>query len=139
MFVSRLARSYGILDRQEARALTMISPPPFSITLFRRARIIEKFGEDIFGIPNEDEVIVPEESGRRVRQRRNQTREDPPVIPVEKGNTEWDNVELRRYLDDIGRGINYNNESFVYLFEQMNITLRPEPRFPYVMSWEERV
>ena len=35
--------------------------------------------------------------------------------------------------------MNYHNESFVYLFEQMNIAPRPRPGYPYVPSWEERV
>ena len=138
MFVTRLARSYGILDMQEAKALIVISPPPFSITLFRRERIVENFGIS-FAIPLEDEVIVPEELRRRVRNRRERAREDPLVIPVENKNEGWNNVEYRRYLDDIGQGVNYNNESFTYLFQQMNIAPRPGPRYPYIMSWEERM
>ena len=42
-------------------------------------------------------------------------------------------------MDDIGRGVNYNNQSFKYLFQQMNIAPRPGPGYPYIMSWEERM
>nr|KAJ0186087.1 hypothetical protein LSAT_V11C900488620 [Lactuca sativa] len=127
-----------VLDLQEARALTVISPPPFSTTLYRRARIVENF-VDSYAIPHEDEVVVPERPGRRVRQRNERAREDPPVIPVEDENEGWNQVEYRRYLDDIARGVNYNNESFNYLFQLMNIAPRPGPGYPYIMSLEERM
>ena len=47
MFVTKLARSYGILDQEAARVLTMIPTPPFSTTLFRRGRMIEDYGGGI--------------------------------------------------------------------------------------------
>lgn len=102
--MTRLAKSYGILDLQEARALTVISPPPFNTTLYRRARIVEKFG-DSYSIPHADEPVIPEAPGRRVRQRSERVREDPPVIPVEEENDGWNQVEYRQYMDDIGRGV----------------------------------
>ena len=75
-----------------------------------------------------------------MRQRREEVEEDPPVIPVDEDlSMDWYNIEARRYQDDLGRSMNYNNESFVYLFEQMNIAPRPGPGFLYVPSWEERL
>ena len=137
MFITRLARSFGILELPQAQMLTVIHPPPFNTALYRRARIVEKFG-DSFTIPNEDEPAVPEEPGRRVRPRNERVREDPPVIPVED-NEGWNQVEYRRYLDDIGRGVNYTNQSFDYLFQQMHIAPRPGPGYPYIMNWDERM
>ena len=99
---------------------------------------MEKFG-DSFSIPHVDEPAIPEEPGRRVRQISERVREDPPVIPMEEENDGWNQLEYRRYLDDIGRGVNYNNQSFEYLFQQMNIAPRPGPGYPYIMSWEERM
>ena len=64
--------------------------------------------------------------------------QDPPVIPVdEELPMDWYNVELRRYQDDIGRGVNFVNESFACLFKQMHFT--PRPGFPYISSWDERM
>lgn len=51
----------------------------------------------------------------------------------------WNQVEYLRYLDDILRGVNYNNQSIEYLFQQMNIALRPGPGYPDIMNWEERM
>lgn len=71
---------------------------------------------------------------------REQVREDPPVIPVdEELPMDWYNIEARRYQDDRRKIMKYNNDSFVYLFEQMNIVPRPGPGFAYVPSWEERL
>ena len=136
--MTRLATTYGILDRPEARVLTMIPIPPFTTTLFRRDRIIEDYGGGHVSIPNDDEPLVPEEPGRRGRRRRERVPQDPPVIPVEEElPMDWYNVEMRRYQDDIGWGVNFVNESFTCLFEQMHST--PRPRFPYISSWDESV
>ena len=81
---------------------------------------MEKFG-DSYAIPHEDEAVIPEELGRQVRQRSERAREHPPVIPVEDENDGWNQVEYRRYLDDFGRGVNYNNASIECLLQQMNI------------------
>lgn len=99
---------------------------------------MEKFG-DFYAIPHADEVVVLEEPGRRVRQRSERHREDPPVIPVEDENDGWNQVEYRRYLDNIGRGVNYNNASIEYLLQQINIAPRPGPGYPYIMNWYERM
>ena len=118
MFVTRLARTHGILEQGVERVLTMIPTPPFSNKLFGWARIIEDYGGGHVGIPNVDEVLVPEEPRRKVRQQKDHVREDPPVIPVEEEQPmDWYNVDMRRYRDDLGRSMNYHNESFVYLFE----------------------
>ena len=74
-----------------------------------------------------------------MRQRSERVREDPPVIPMEEENDGWNQVEYRRYLDDIRRVVNYNNQSFEYLFQQMNIAPRPGPGYPYITNWEERM
>ena len=42
-------------------------------------------------------------------------------------------------MDDIGRGVNYTNQSFDYLFQQMHIAPRPGPGYPYIMNWDERM
>ena len=44
MFVTKLARTYVILEQGAKNFLTMVPTPPFSITLYRRARIIEDYG-----------------------------------------------------------------------------------------------
>lgn len=120
--------------------LTMAPTPPFSITLYKRARIIEDNGGGHIGIPNEDEVLVPEEPRRRVRPRREYVQEEPPVIPIDDEiPMDWYNIELRRYQDDLGRNMNYQNESSVHLFNQLNLAPRDGSGYPYVRSWDERI
>ena len=64
MFVTRLARSYGLMNAGAWDMMTEVPTPPFSIMLYRRARIIEDFGGGTFVIPHDDPVIAPEEPGR---------------------------------------------------------------------------
>lgn len=64
MFVTKLARSYGILDRGAARVLTMLPTSPFSINLFRRAKILEDFGGCNSTIPENDAVVPPKQPGK---------------------------------------------------------------------------
>lgn len=66
MFVTRLARSYGVIERGVGNDLTMVPTPPCNVILYRRARIIEDYRGGHYAIPNEDEVVGPEQSGRRV-------------------------------------------------------------------------
>ena len=140
MFVTRLARSFGILEKGDGNFLMMVPTPPFSLTLYRRVRIIEDYGGGHIGIPNEDVVLVPEESGRRVRPHRENIQEKLLVIPVDDEiPMDWYNMELRRYQDDLRRSMNYHKESFVHLFNQMNLAPRDGPGYPYVRSWKERI
>lgn len=110
MFVTKLARTYRILEQGAARMLTMIPTPPFNTILFRRARIVEDFGGGNISITNDDAVLVSEESRIRVTQRREHVRDDPPFIPVDDKLRIYSyNVELRRYQDDLGQCMNYHN------------------------------
>lgn len=43
----------------------MLQPPSFITLLYKRDRIVEDYGVGNFAIPDEDEVVVPEEPGRR--------------------------------------------------------------------------
>lgn len=61
MVVTKLARSYGILERGAARVLTMLPTSPFNINLFRRAKILEDFGGGNSAIPKDDEVVPPKQ------------------------------------------------------------------------------
>lgn len=81
MFVCRMARSYGIFERGAGNFLTMMQTPPFNALLYKRARIAEDCGGGNFDIPDEDEAVVPEQPGRRVRPRQGHVQEDPHVIP----------------------------------------------------------
>ncbi|KAL7606918.1 hypothetical protein Lser_V15G17608 [Lactuca serriola] len=84
MFVTRLANSFGLMNRGAWNFMTLIPTPPFNPILFRRARIIEDYGGGHYAIPNDDPIVGPEAPGRRVRSRRERDVEDePPVIPVE--------------------------------------------------------
>lgn len=97
MFVTRLARSYGIMERGFGNMLTLIPTPPFSIMIYRRAMIIEEFGGGTFAIPHDDEEVVPEQPGRRVRPRQDQAHDDPPVISVdEEIPMDWYNEAISR-------------------------------------------
>ena len=103
MFVTLLASSYGVIERGVGSMLTMLPTPPFSPILYRRARIMEDYGGCNFAIPNDDDVMTPEEPSRRVRPRQENVEEDPPVIPVDdEMPIDWYNVEVRRYQDDLG-------------------------------------
>jgi hypothetical protein len=108
--------------------------------LYRRARIVEDFGGGTFAIPHEDEVVSPEEPGRRVRPRHEQAHDDPPVIPVDdEVPMDGYNMEVRRYQDDLGRSMNYNNMALSHLFTHLNIPSMDTPDYPYVRSWDERI
>lgn len=106
--------------------------------LYRRARIVEDFGGGTFAIPHEDEVVSPEEPGRRVRPRHEQAHDDPPVIPVDdEVPMDGYNMEVRRYQDDLGRSMNYNNMALSHLFTHLNIPSMDPPDYPYVRSSDE--
>lgn len=52
MFVTPLARSYRVMERGAGSMLTMLPTPPFSLMLYRKARIVEDYGGGNFAIPN---------------------------------------------------------------------------------------
>lgn len=62
----------------------MLQPPSFITLLYKRDRIVEDYGVGNFAIPDEDEVVVPEEPGRRVTPRQTHIHEDLPVIPMDE-------------------------------------------------------
>lgn len=51
MFVTKLARSYGLFERGTRKFLTMMHTRPFSPLLYKRARIVEDNGRVIFLSP----------------------------------------------------------------------------------------
>lgn len=55
----------------------MLPTPSFNHILYRRARIVEDYGGD-YAIPDEDEVVAPEQPGKMVRPRQEHIHEDPP-------------------------------------------------------------
>lgn len=83
MSVTHLARSYGLLERGVGNMIIMVPTPPFTVMLYRRARIVEDYGGGHFTIPSDDAVVTPEDPGRRVRPRQENVHEEPPVIPAE--------------------------------------------------------
>ena len=122
MFVSEPARSYGIFKRGAGNILTMMPTPPFNPLLYKRARIVEDYGGGKFSIPNEYEVMVLEQPGRRVRPRQGYMHEDPSVIPVEDELLmDPYNVELMLYKDDIRHNLNYHHMTLANIMHHMNI------------------
>ena len=60
-----------------------------------------------FSIPDEDEVVAPEQPGWRDRPRQEHIHEDPSLIPIdEEFPMDWYNVGSRQSHDDLGRGMN---------------------------------
>ena len=95
---------------------------------------MEEYGGGNFSILNDDEVVAPEELGRRVRPRQENVQEDPPVISIDDEMLmNWCNVEVRRYQDDLGRSMNYNHWTLAYLFYHLNIPPMDEPYFPVLV------
>ena len=142
MFVTRLANSFGLMNRGAWNLMTLIPTPPFNPILFRRARIIEDYGGGHYAIPNDDPVVGPEAPGRRVRSRRERDMEDePPVIPVENEDVpmDWYNIEMRRMQDQMARGLNFSNQSHIRLFDHFNIPHIDGGNYPYIPSWDERI
>lgn len=88
MFLTRLAHSYGLMERGAWNFMTLVQTLPFSIMLYRRARIIEDFGNRTYAIPHDDVVVGPEEPGRWVRRHERGSQEEPPVIPVDE-DVQW--------------------------------------------------
>ncbi|KAL7605091.1 hypothetical protein Lser_V15G17612 [Lactuca serriola] len=142
MFVTRLANSFGLMNRGAWNFMTLIPTPPFNPILFRRARIIEDYGGGHYAIPNDDPIVGPEAPGRRVRSRRERDVEDePPVIPVENEDVpmDWYNVEMRRMQDQMARGLNFCNQSHIRLFDHFNIPHIDGGNYPFIPSWDERI
>lgn len=83
MFVTKFAHLYGIFEGGAGSFLTMMRTRPFSTLLYKRARIVEDNGGGHFLIPDDDEVIVPEQPGMRVRPQPATIHEEPLVIAVE--------------------------------------------------------
>lgn len=138
--MTRLAKSYGLMERGACTLMTMVPTPPFNVILIIRARNIDDYAGGHYSIPHDDAVIGPEELGRRVRPRQDRACEDPPMIPVEDEiPNEWFNVEGRRYQDDLGRSLNFTNRSFIQMFNHFNIQHVDGGQFPYVPTWEERI
>lgn len=85
-------------------------------------------------------MVAPEEPGRRERARKGNVHEDPPVIPVED-ELPMDpfSVELRVYLDEIGRGLNHNNMTLEYMMSHMNIPDNDSfSDYSLNRNWDER-
>ncbi|CAH1422733.1 unnamed protein product [Lactuca virosa] len=91
--------------------LTIESGKPFSPLLYKRANIVVDNGFNNFSIPSDTPRNQP---GRRVTQRAGDTNDDePPVIPTEDEIPIYPyNVALRRYQDNLGRGVNYTNSAY---------------------------
>lgn len=67
MFVTNFGRLFDILERRAGNALTMLPIPKFNPILYKRARMVEDYDGGNCLVPDDDEVVVPEQPGRRVR------------------------------------------------------------------------
>ena len=140
MFITKLARSYGILEGRIGNQLTMVSQPAFSPLLYRRAKIIVDFGGGHVNIPLVYDAELPEQPRKRVRPRPTHMQEDPPVIPI---NDELPmdpyNVEQRAFQDDLASNLNYGHRNLAHMMSHLNIPrMENEPEYPYVRSWSDR-
>lgn len=90
-----------------------------------------------FSIPNDDEVVQPEQVGRRVKPRPKVVHEEPPVIFVEdEMPIDLYNRAMSQYQDNIGKGLNYQNMHTDLLFRYMQIS-RPygyPTYYPYISN-----
>ncbi|CAI9294947.1 unnamed protein product [Lactuca saligna] len=81
-----------------------------------------------------------DQARRRVRQRPDDAETEPPVIPTEDElPMNPYNVAMRRYQDNLGRGINYTNMHLDLMIQHMNIQ-RPSEypvSYPYILAWDE--
>ena len=61
------------------------------------------------------------------------------MIPVDNDEVpmDWYNVKMRRLQDQMARGINFSNESHVWLFDHFHITHIDGGNFPHIPSWDE--
>lgn len=96
-------------------------------------------GRGHFYIPRDDEVLVSEQPGRRVRARPAAVHEEPPIIPIEdEMPMDPYNLSMRQFHDNLARGVNHTNMTLEFMMSQMNMQ-RPDshPPYPYIPSWED--
>lgn len=139
MLVTRLARSYGFFERGAGSFLTMMHTRPFCVLLYKRTRIIEDNRVGNFSIPDDDEVMVPEQPGRRVRPRPEPVHEEPLVIPVEdEMPMNPNNLSMRKFQDNLSHGENHTNMTLEFMMSQINMQCPDShPPYSYIPSWED--
>ncbi|CAI9273030.1 unnamed protein product [Lactuca saligna] len=120
MLITRLARSFGILQRREVAMLTIELGQYFSPLLSKHANIVMDNGFGNYSITNDYPRNQP---GRWVKQQTCDADDDePPVIPTEDElPMNLYNVALRRYHDNLGGGVNYIDLHLYILMQDMSL------------------
>lgn len=80
MLITKLTKSFGVLQKQKAMMLTMERGKAFRPFLSKMANIVVDNRYGNYSIPNDD---PKEQSRKRVRKRSRDVEEEPPIIPNE--------------------------------------------------------
>ena len=120
MWITQLARSFGIFEKREASMLTVEPQKPFCTLLYKRARIVVDQRMVGFSIPDDTpRHQVPS----RERQRGNEAGDDEPVVPEEdEMPMDLYSVARRRYEDYISSATNYTNMSLDHLMSSICVS-----------------
>lgn len=138
MLITRLARSFGVLEKCYVVLLTVEPQKPLSTLLYSRENIVVDHGMGHFAIPDD---TLRGQAPRQVRQRGREPEADEPPIVRTDDELPMDpySIARRRFDDNLARSANYTNMSLDHFMEKMLVT-RPThfpPIYPYAPSWEE--
>lgn len=106
--ITRLARSFGVLEKREAVMLTVEPQKPFLVLLYKRANIVVDHGAGTFGIP--DDTPRQRVPNRGMQRGREAGEDEPPVVHADDELImDPYNVARRRYEDYMSTSANYTN------------------------------
>ncbi|CAI9282080.1 unnamed protein product [Lactuca saligna] len=138
MLITRLARSFEVLEKREDVMLTVEPQKPFSVLLYKRTNIVVDHVVGTFRIPDDTPCQWVPNRGRQWG--REAGEDEPPVVHADD-ELPMDpyNATRRRYEDYMSRNDNYTNMCMDHFMFQMHVP-RPDhfpPSYPHVPTWEE--